>query len=726
MINTVKITTWFGELANPAQETAYEATTRRQSLDGAYLCVVGTSLTSLGFIPLDLLTLEGGRLAFFLADRGLIAILLAVTLALLAKAATAQRVVSLTHMHQLAFFSLNALVFAHPVLDRHGGIFFPLIAMTLFTYMPGPFRRVAPLCAYAPAVSLIFWVALRPQPETPADLAVIGAMTMVAYVIGGTARIQFSRMRRKRFLSLEAERRTNQELQAALAAARDATQAKTDFLAVMSHEIRTPMNGILGMARLMLDHPRPLEDQQRLEMVHHSAEALLGILDDILDITKVEAGRIEFESVPFNLTRTVASVVALMESRARDKSLIFGTRISDSLPTWLSGDPARLRQVLLNLVGNAIKFTEAGGVTLHVGPVTADSGRAMVEFSVIDTGIGLDEEQKSRLFQSFTQADSSVSRRFGGTGLGLAISKRLVEAQGGGIGVDSTPGRGSRFWFHLPCVEAEPPAAPVSSHPRLAAIPRLSILLAEDNPVNQAVALGFLAQGDHRVSVANDGAEAVVMATTGNFDLILMDMQMPKIDGLEATRRIRALPPPVGAIPIIALTANAMREDLDRCTAAGMNAHVPKPVEVEQLFAAIAQVIGVMQPLAADVDAPAEEKNTALNLGPNLDELVGYIGHDGVVEVIKVFLSQGTAACGALRQAKGNLALIKELAHNIKGMAGSVGCISLAEFASSIEDAAGRACHDEAHWLIENLDPVWDAARTTLSSRFGLRQDEAV
>ncbi len=374
----------------------------------------------------------------------------------------------------------------------------------------------------------------------------------------------------------------------ALTAAKDAAEAgaraKSEFLAVMSHEIRTPMNGILGMSRLLGETELTPAQRSYLDAISGSGEALMTVLNDILDFSKLESGRVRVDRQRFDLREAVRGVLSLMVPRVQDKDLNLICNMAPEVPRMVVGDEPRLRQILYNLVGNAVKFTHHGQVVVDVTR-TADG---WLRLDVSDTGIGIGEAAQARLFQSFSQGDASVSRHYGGTGLGLAISKRLVELLDGRIGFESEVGKGSRFWFTLPLQEAEGNGEAPGLRPEGPANGRtLRILLAEDNPINRSVTEALLTRAGHQVTVAEDGALAVELQAANRFDVILMDVQMPVMDGLEATRRIRSKETPGRHVPIIALTANVLREDVERCLAAGMDDHVGKPIRPAELEEAL-------------------------------------------------------------------------------------------------------------------------------------------
>jgi signal transduction histidine kinase/CheY-like chemotaxis protein len=422
---------------------------------------------------------------------------------------------------------------------------------------------------------------------------------VVLYAVSFVAALALSRQARLQALLV----RRQSAARAAQTRAQAASQAKSDFLATISHEIRTPLNSILGFASLVADDPElSPENRRRLDLVGRAGRSLAEIVGDLLDFAKVEAGRLDLTLTPTSPAALLRDTVAIIAPEAAAKGLYLRTAFEAAgegdVDQPLALDETRLRQVLLNLLANALKFTSEGGVTikLAVGPAPG-----VLRFEVVDTGIGIAPEVQARLFQRFSQADSSISRSYGGTGLGLAISRALINRMGGAIGVESQLGQGARFWITLAAEPAEaalPAAAPV---PTTATERAARVLLVDDHPMNRELGKALLTLAGCETLTANDGHQALEAVQAGDFDLVLMDVHMPEMDGLAAARAIRALPGAVSAIPIVALSADVLPEQIARCRAAGMNGHVPKPIRREELIAAVAQALQG----AADTQAAA-------------------------------------------------------------------------------------------------------------------------
>jgi signal transduction histidine kinase/DNA-binding response OmpR family regulator/HPt (histidine-containing phosphotransfer) domain-containing protein len=498
------------------------------------------------------------------------------------------------------------------------------------------------------------------------------------------------------------------DLRAALTVAEEASSAKTQFLANMSHEIRTPMNGVLGLAQLLLASDLSPRQREYVEALQHAGEGLLSLLNDVLDFARGEAGRIRLEDIPFDLPGTVHEVGFLFAQRAQEKGIRFDCDVAPDVPHFVHGDPLRLRQILSNLVSNAIKFTESGGVVVRVDTQGGDScGRARVLFEVIDTGIGLPADARDRLFAAFSQADESMSRRFGGSGLGLAICKQLCDLMGGEIDLRPRSEGGSVFTVTLPFAVAEAPgAARAAAAPAPGAVGAVRVLLVEDNPTNRLVAQAMLEElGGVSVITAYDGMGA--LESFRDADLILMDCQMPRLDGYEATRQIRDIEHREGRvpIPIVALTAHALDEERRRCFEVGMNDFLVKPVLLGDLAATLRRHLpdaaitrpaeGIRPPppaaLREELEAEAEQL-PVIDPGRIEDLLASLPGQPQAVflqRVLETFRRSLDTNLSRLQQVDGrDPEGVRRAAHTLKSAASQVGAMRLSHTARELEYAA--------------------------------------
>ena len=528
------------------------------------------------------------------------------------------------------------------------------------------------------------------------------------------------------FRDFTEQKQAEKALNEAKTAAEAANEAKGRFLANVSHELRTPMNAILGMVDLALPKQVDSTAKDFLETARESAELLLALLNDLLDSAKIEAGKLELESTPFSLRRVLDQTTQVLTVLASEKGISFSCRIPPDVPDALVGDQARLRQVLINLAGNGVKFTQKGEVTVSVRVESQEAEEARLEFAVQDTGIGIPQSDVERIFNPFSQADASTTRHFGGSGLGLSICSSLIGMMRGRIRVESEVGKGSTFFFTVPLPLAkEVPATPetIAEIPPVAAS-MLRILLAEDNPANQKLATYVLQDRGHLVEIAGDGQEAIRLTERNRYDVILMDVQMPGIDGLEATTTIRNREDGGRRVPIIAMTAHAMKSDRDRCLAAGMDGYLSKPIDGHEMIALVESLVAGAAAADAGADSATPSPTrpvsppTAAVFDPELAMKRCFDKRDMLQEMISHFFKDRGSLFPQMRAAleKGDLVEVGRLGHRMKGTLVHLGAEAASEAASRVERFTLHAGEQaEAEEAVRSLERECEVLKATLT-----------
>jgi len=575
----------------------------------------------------------------------------------------------------------------------------------------------------------------------PAELAINAAPSGDGEIFIGYLRDITAQKTAEEALRLEKER------------AEIANSAKDQFLAMMSHEIRTPLNGVIGVLGLLQDTTLDIGQEEYIRIARNSGEGLLDLINDILDYSKMEADKLELEHAVFELHPLIESVVDVLSPAAIEKSIAVSTTLAADLPRLLVGDPSRIRQILLNLGSNAVKFTNVGSVEFRVtADRTPDGDKVQLRFDVEDTGIGIPEDKHPELFREFTTVDPSYSRKFDGTGLGLAISRRLTEMMDGEIGVSSIEGKGTTFWFRVPVAVATDDSSAYETVPEIdlkisprRESQRLNILVADDTPTNGLVARKMLEKLGHSVDTVMNGVEAIEAVKARPYDLVLMDISMPEMDGLEATAAIRQIPAPISNVPIIALTAYAMKGDRERFIQAGMDDYLTKPIVRPQLLRILDGLADLRHSPAATTspeghDAHSEQKSAEgeqsrdeKHPGPGLDKpapvldklvleaLADQLNQDELIAVIDSFIEDAGKRMDQVEKAQtaGDIEALEDAAHAMRSMGATFGVTSLAKTFGEIEELCiagnGGAAMDLANTMDTGLEVVFSSLKEFVS-----------
>ncbi len=529
---------------------------------------------------------------------------------------------------------------------------------------------------------------------------------------------------------LEIKERTQRELMAAREKALEASQLKSQFLANMSHEIRTPMNGVIGIANILSETALDNDQQNYVNMILQSANSLLTIINDILDFSKIESGKLDLETIDFDLGKVVRNTIEVLKYSAKHKNIDLAANVDPLVANWLRGDPGRLRQIMTNVISNAIKFTEKGGVTLNITMVREEGTAVVLRFEIQDTGIGIPVEALDRIFNAFAQADSSTTRRYGGTGLGLSISRRLIEMMRGKLKVESKVGLGSKFSFEATFEQGSADTAKLietEKSPARGNRGDARVLIVEDNPINQKVATKMLQKMGYVTSVAGDGREALNALEENRFDLILLDCHMPNMDGYECATAIRKLnDAPYNHIPIIAMTANAIKGDRERCLAAGMDDYVSKPIDSSALDKIINRWLAKsnVRPTASTnrilANSAGNDEGRAIDRSALdiLRELQDKDDPNLVGDLIKLFVGTTPDRLSKMKSAitGANANELALCAHSLKSSSANLGARQMRELCDKLENLGNAGTCAGAPALFSQLEKEFERARTELQT----------